>query len=73
VVADLTRQSGRYNVSLGAVIMISGAGAAVRTFATGFIVEFFGFASGFRALTGVAVAGMALVGLRFHETVEATR
>jgi MFS family permease len=73
VVADLTRQSGRYNVSLGAVIMISGGGAAASTFATGFIAEFFGFAPGFLALTAVAAAGMALVWLRFQETVEAAR
>jgi MFS family permease len=73
VVADLTRQSGRYNFSLGAISMAGGAGAAASKLATGFIVQSFGFLTGFLVLAGLTATGMTILWLLFPETVEAAR
>jgi MFS family permease len=50
VVADCTRQTGRYNVTLGAVGMIAMSGATISTTATGFLAQAFGFTTAFLAL-----------------------
>jgi hypothetical protein len=42
-IADLTRRSGHYNLSLGAVAMAGGMGATVSKFVSGFIPHAFGF------------------------------
>jgi len=73
VVADLTRQSGRYNFTLGAVIMVGSAGAAISTLVSGFAAQWFGFATAFLMLTVVAGGAAALMWLRFPETVESAR
>ena len=73
VVADLTKQSGRYNFTLGAVTMMGSIGAAISTLVSGFIAEWFGFATSFLMLTIVAGGSAALMWLRFPETVEAAR
>jgi MFS family permease len=70
VVADLTKQSGRYNFTLGAVTMAGSIGAAVSTLVSGYVAEWSGFPTAFLMLTVVAAAATALVWLRFPETVE---
>jgi MFS family permease len=73
VVADLTRQSGRYNFSLGAVGMCGGIGATASTAISGFLAQFFGFVLAFIVLATVAVAGLIILWLWLPETVEAAR
>jgi MFS family permease len=73
VVADVTRRSGRYNFSLGAVAMAGGIGATVSKLVSGFIVQAFGFLPGFLLLACVTLAAMAVLWLWFPETVEAAR
>ncbi len=69
VVADVTRKSGRYNFSLGAVSMIAGIGATISTTAVGFVAQGLGFAWGFLTLAVVAGIGLAVIWLFMPETV----
>lgn len=73
VVADLTKRTGRYNFSLGAVSMIAGIGATVSTTAMGMLAQSLGFTVGFLGLALVAGLGLAAVWLLMPETVDAAR
>jgi MFS family permease len=73
IVADVTRGTGRYNFSLGAVGMIASVGATTSTAATGFVAQSFGFTVGFLALAIVAALGLASVWWMMPETVDAAR
>jgi sugar phosphate permease len=53
--------------------MAGGAGAAASKLATGFIVQSFGFLTGFLVLAGLTATGMTILWLLFPETVEAAR
>ena len=72
VVADCTKGSGRYNVALGTVGMISGIGATVSTTAIGYLAQVWGFAAGFGALALVAATGLGLLVL-LPETADEAR
>jgi MFS family permease len=61
VVADVTRRSGRYNVALGTVSMLSGIGATISTTAVGFVAQGLGFVVGFLALAAVGLLGLGLL------------
>jgi hypothetical protein len=67
VVADLTTGTGRFNLAQGTVGALSGLAAAASTFATGYLVRWFGPAIGFSAIALVAGAATALVWV-FTET-----
>lgn len=73
IVADLTRGTGRYNFTLGAVGMISGIGATISTTAIGYLAQILGFTAGFGALAIVAVLGLGAVWWFMPETVEVAR
>lgn len=68
VVADVTRKSGRFNFSLGAVGMIAGVGAAMSTTIVGFVAQEAGFTIGFLVLAAVSGAGLAMICLFMPET-----
>lgn len=68
-VADVTRGTGRYNGALGAVMMISLAGAAISTTAIGFLAQYMGLATGFLALAIAALLGFLLLWWWLPETV----
>lgn len=70
VVADLTRRSGRYNVSLGATNMVGAIGAAISTTAAGFVAQFLGFLVAFATLAAVALAGLGILYLFLPETAD---
>lgn len=72
VVADVTRGTGRFNVAQGAIGTATAAGAAVSTTATGYVVDRFGEATGFRALAAVALAALVLLVVAMPETRDAT-
>lgn len=57
VVADLTRGSGHFNVSLGAVATAQGIGASVSNAAAGFVVVHAGYDAAFLALGALAALG----------------
>jgi MFS family permease len=68
VVADVTRGTGRFNLAQGAIGTATAAGAALSTTATGFVVDRFGEAAGFRGLASVALLGFVLLLVAMPET-----
>jgi MFS family permease len=68
VVADLTRGTGRYNLSLGGIAMISGVGAALSNAVAGAIVTSQGYDTAFLALAVTAFAALLLLWSRLPET-----
>jgi MFS family permease len=68
VVADITRGTGRFSLGLGIVGSAVGIGASVSTIMAGYLFDHFGRATTFLSLTGIAVAGLALVYLLMPET-----
>lgn len=72
VVADLTRGTGHFNVSLGAVATAQGIGAALSNIAAGWVTVQAGYDAAFLCLAGVAVLGGLLFALAMPETRPAT-
>jgi predicted MFS family arabinose efflux permease len=72
VVADVTRGTGRFNVAQGAIGTATAAGAALSTTVTGYVVDRFGEAAGFRGLAAVALAGLVLLVVAMPETQATT-
>jgi len=68
VVADVTRGTGRFNVAQGAIGTATAAGAAVSTAVTGYVVDRFGEATGFRGLAAVALCALVLLVVAMPET-----
>jgi MFS family permease len=59
VVADLTRGTGRFNLSQGFIGTVSGVGASLSTSISGLIVEKFGHATGFLSATMIGLIAVA--------------
>jgi MFS family permease len=57
VVADLTRGTGHFNVSQGAIATAAGFGGALSAAVAGFIVVEAGYSAAFLSLAGIAAAG----------------
>jgi MFS family permease len=68
VVADLTRGTGHFNVSQGAIATAAGLGGALSTAAAGLIVVAAGYSAAFLALAGVAGLGLVLFVTMMPET-----
>lgn len=68
VVADLTRGTGHFNVSLGAIGTATGIGAALSTSFAGLIVVNAGYDAAFLALAFVAALGLAVYTVAMPET-----
>jgi predicted MFS family arabinose efflux permease len=68
VIADLTRGTGRFNLTLGAITTAVGIGAALSQVIAGTIVHHLGFRAGFLFLVGVALAAFAILYLFMPET-----
>lgn len=73
VVSDITRGTGRFNVSQGAIATAQGIGAALSTAVAGIIVVTFGYSAAFLALAGVAVAGFISYLVLMPETKDAAQ
>jgi MFS family permease len=58
VVADLTRGTGHFNVSQGAIATAAGLGGALSTAAAGIVVVSAGYGAAFLFLAGISVAGL---------------
>jgi MFS family permease len=61
VVADLTRGTGRFNLTLGAIAAAVGTGASLSQLIAGAIVHHAGFHAGFLFLAAVAAAAFSLL------------
>jgi MFS family permease len=68
VIADLTKGTGRFNVSQGAVATAQGLGAALSASLAGAIIVGVGYGASFLTLAGIATAGLALYALAMPET-----
>jgi MFS family permease len=60
VVADLTRGTGHFNISQGAIATAAGLGGALSTAAAGLIVVHAGYSAAFLVLAGIAGLGLLL-------------
>jgi len=68
VIADLTRGTGRFNLTLGAISTAVGIGAALSQVIAGSIVHHLGSSAGFLFLAGVAAAAFAVLFFFMPET-----
>ena len=69
VVADLTRGTGHFNISQGAIATAAGLGGALSTAAAGFIVVKAGCSAAFLFLAAVAGAGLIGFATMMPETL----
>jgi MFS family permease len=72
VVADLTRGTGRFNVSQGAITTALGIGAALSSSFAGVIVVKAGYSAAFLFLAAVATVALAVFWLAMPETLESS-
>lgn len=68
VVKDLTRGTGRFNVSLGALSTVFGLGAALSSSLAGLVVQQAGYNAAFLTLAAVATLALGLLWLAMPET-----
>ena len=68
IVADLTRGTGRYNVSQGAVATLQGLGAALSATLAGVIIVWAGYSAAFLTLAAIAALGLVLYLVLMPET-----
>lgn len=68
VVADLTRGTGHFNVSQGAIATAAGLGGALSAAAAGFIVVAAGYSAAFLFLAAIAAIGLGLFVAMMPET-----
>jgi MFS family permease len=73
VVADVTRGTGRFNLSLGTVGMASGIGASLSTTLAGYVSDHLGSPVAFLGLAAIAATGFVLVWALMPETRPAQR
>jgi MFS family permease len=70
IVADLMRNTGRFNIAQGAIITAQGVGAALSTTLAGLIVVKAGYNAAFLALGAVAAVGALICAFALPETRE---
>ena len=68
VVADLTRGTGRFNLTQGALATATGVGAGLSNLLAGFVVKAAGFNAGFVMLAAIAALGTLFFWLAMPET-----
>jgi MFS family permease len=73
VVADLTKGTGRFNFTQGALATATGVGAGLSNLLAGFVVQALGFNAGFVTLAAIAAAAAIFYALAMPETLEPER
>ncbi len=68
VVADLTKGTGRFNFTQGALAMATGVGAGLSNLLAGFVVKAAGFDAGFIVLAAIATAAAVFFAMAMPET-----
>jgi len=68
IAADLMRGTGRFNLAQGLTALCVGVGAGLSNLVSGFIVQAFGYATGFLALAGIAVCALVFFAVLMPET-----
>ena len=72
VVNDLTKGSGHFNVSQGAIMAAVGLGGALSTSIAGLIIVNAGYSAAFLTLAAIAAAGLLLYLIAMPETKPAS-
>jgi hypothetical protein len=67
-IADLTRESGHFNLAQGVVGCAMGLGASLSTTLSGYVSDIYGGAAAFDLLAAVSVIGFAFLALALPET-----
>ena len=70
VVADLTKGTGHFNLTQGAIATATGVGASLSMLLAGLIVEYAGYQAAFLSLAGVATAALLIFWILMPETKE---
>ncbi|CAH9018716.1 MFS transporter [Candidatus Nitrosacidococcus sp. I8] len=73
VIADLTRGTGRYNLTLGAASACWGLGAALSNLVAGYIADHLGYNTAFLFLSGMGIIALLLLWLAMPETLHLNR
>ena len=73
VVADLTKGTGRFNLTQGALATATGVGAGLSNLLAGFVVKAAGFDAGFLTLAAIAAAAALFFALAMPETLQTDR
>ena len=68
IASDLMRGTGRFNLAQGAMALAVGLGAGLSNLTSGFVVDQFGFAAGFLALSAIAAVALIVFALFMPET-----
>ncbi|MBO0733116.1 MAG: MFS transporter [Methylocapsa sp.] len=68
IIADISRDTGHFNLAQGVIGCAVGIGAAVSTMLFGYISDHFGSYAAFVTMSGTAAAGLAMVWLAMPET-----
>jgi predicted MFS family arabinose efflux permease len=68
IAADLMRGTGRFNLAQGLVALSTGLGAAASNVFAGFVVQFFGYTTGFLTLAAIAIGGLMFFAFLMPET-----
>jgi predicted MFS family arabinose efflux permease len=68
IAADLMRGTGRFNLAQGLVALSTGLGAAASNVFAGFVVQIFGYRTGFLTLAAIAVGGLVFFASLMPET-----
>src|SRR5215470_17338243 len=70
VVADLTKGTGRFNITQGAIATATGVGASLSMLLAGLIVEYAGYQAAFLSLAAVATVALMIFWTLMPETKE---
>lgn len=68
IVADITKGTGRFNFTQGALATATGLGAGLSNLMTGFLVKAWGFDAGFLTLAAIAAVAAVFFALAMPET-----
>ena len=68
--SDLMRGTGRFNLAQGLVALCVGIGAGLSNLSSGFVVQYFGYPTGFLFLATIAAAALVFFAMLMHETKE---
>jgi MFS family permease len=68
IAGDLMRGTGRFNLAQGLTALAVGAGASLSNLTAGFVVQWFGYPSGFLYLAAIAVCGLVFCAAFMPET-----
>jgi len=68
IAADLMRGTGRFNLAQGLVALSTGLGAAASNVFAGFVVQIFGYTTGFLTLAAIAAGGLVFFASLMPET-----